>query len=134
MTPAATPMGFAERYNAACMALSAEGTAAQWSDHLTRYLPDGEVQVRDGKEEQIGYLKQMYDMVKKQGIVSIVATDYTINKFSEDFAIVRFRWELKATDGTMSGGINSAYVLRRNPEGWVAISNLELGHPKSPGA
>ncbi|MEM7570482.1 MAG: DUF4440 domain-containing protein [Pseudomonadota bacterium] len=132
LSPADTPRGFAERYNRACQALSAEGTVAQWADHLMRYLPDGTVQTRDGKDGQKRYLADMYEKVKQNGIASIVASDYMITQLSDDFAIVRFRWELTSEDGSMSGGINSAYVLRRDADGWVAICNLELGASHGP--
>jgi len=131
-TPAATPKAFAEQYNAACQALSAEATAANWADHLVRYLPTGEPQIRDGKDQQLKYLKEIYQKAKDNGITGVVASDYVITQLSDDFAIVRFRWELKAEDGSLSGGINSAYVLRREEAGWVAISNLELGPAQSP--
>ena len=130
--PAATPKQFAEQYSAACEALSAEATAANWADHLVRYLPVGDPQMRDGKDQQIADLKKIYEKVKENGIAGLVASDYVITQLSDDFAIVRFRWEMKAEDGSQSGGINSAYILRREEAGWVAISNLELGPAHSP--
>lgn len=130
--PAATPREFAQFYHRACETLSAEATAAYWGDNLMRYLPDGLTQDRGSKADQIKYLSETYEMLKQQGIAGIASTDYTITQLSDAFAVVRFRWELKKVDGTVSGGINSAYVIRKEENGWVAISNLELGEAKGP--
>ncbi len=131
VTPA-TPYEFAKMYGAASEAMSAEAVASLYSDVLVSIPHTGDYSQMIGFEEQRAALDGFFSGLKERGITSLRLADFSINQISNDFAFARLRWELSTSPDVVVNTVMSTYVIRREENGWRAVSILEMGGPQAP--
>ena len=106
------------------VALASKQTTVFSSEHAAQRTADNEQNKKD--------LEDFYGNFRVRG-KGIAAADYSITQFSDDFAFVRFTWEVSQVGkAEVLTRINSSYLLRLEQDGWRFVGVIELGPPKTP--
>ena len=127
-----TPEEWARAFAAATSALDVANIVALSSDQATVFYNNGDPQLTQDKGQQEEGLSEFYRNFRAQS-KGIAADDFSITQFSNDFAFVRYTWEVtQLEDGKVLARLNSSYLLRLEQDGWRSIGVIEQGPPSGP--
>ncbi len=124
MTPA-TPLEFAERYAEFTESLDAAGANTLVSDQMTLIWAGDAPQTTLSHSEQLAALTDIYTAEKAAG-KKLRAADYVVTQHSNDFAILKFTWEVQDPAEASINYAHTSYVIRRESKGWRLVYVMEL--------
>lgn len=124
MSPA-TPLEFAQRYIEFTENLDAASINTLVSDQMTLIRSNGSPQKTYSRSEQLVALTEIYKIEKDAG-KKLRAADYTITQHSNDFAILKFTWEVYDPAEDSIAYAHTSYIIRREKNGWRLVFVMEL--------
>lgn len=126
MSPA-TPLEFAQRYAEFTQAWDAAAINTLVSDQMTLIWADANdtPQKTLSHAQQLAVLSQMYTLEKASG-KTIRPADYIITQHSDDFAVIKFTWDVRDPADNSITFAHTSYVIRREKEGWRLVYVMEL--------
>lgn len=123
----ATPLEFAQRYAEFTQAWDAAAINTLVSDQMTLIWADAHdtPQKTLSREQQLTILSQMYKLEKASG-KTIRPADYIITQQSNDFAVIKFTWDVRDPADNSINFAHTSYVIRRETKGWRLVYVMEL--------
>lgn len=129
---ASTPHEWARSFAEATNSLNVTKIVALASGQTTVFFNNNKPQRTTDSKQHERELDKFYGRFKAEG-KGIAAVDYSITQFSNDFAFVRFTWEVTQLEkGEILFRVNSSYLLRLEREGWRSVGVMEQGAPSRP--